>query len=296
MQQPWAFYFFVMLWCDSHFFAWLKAPYPSGWFHGITIGIFSVIPSTQQWLPTKSGKTQSKASGDRWIKHSWIKKLWGQLWANISKPNLPPFEFLLSEITANIPPPKNSNCLNIVNQYGSQKNSNFNGLKKYHKNPPSNMTSTTFNSHLFSTKNKTPSSSIFFHVVFLSSLSSPAPWAPFLEPLLSSAAEAEDHVLMRLLGNFNLEKSKKSPMYWKLEECGHVLYIENMHICYIDSSVERMDAQCCSRAMSFQVNSNSWVWLGFFLHISPWRSISATSRAMFLESSKPQWGLRQRKR
>ena len=194
-----------------------------------------------------------------------------------------------SEITGNIAPPRNLNCLNIVNLYGSQHNRNL-GLKKYHKSPPSWQVPLSIAVYFPSQKNS--KQFCFFHVVFLSSLSSPAPWAPLLELPLSSAAEAEDHVLWRL-SNFNLEKSKNSKfhvlktkmrkctVHWK-RTCSIVLWNKWM-------------PNVAPGAMGFQVNSNSWVWVRFF-HIRPWRSISATSRAMFLESSKPQWGLRQWKR
>lgn len=260
------------------FFAWFKAsliwllPWNHHWY-------FSVIPS-QQWLPwTKSG-TQSKK---RCRRHTWI-KLWR---CPVSKYFATTLSF--SEITGNIAPPRNLNCLNIVNLYGSQHNRNFR-LKKYHKSPPSWQVPLSIAVYFPSQKNS--KQFCFFHVVFLSSLSSPAPWAPLLELPLSSAAEAEDHVLWRL-SNFNLEKSKNSKLHvlktkmWKCtvhwkRTCSIVLWNKWM-------------PNVAPGAMGFQVNSNSWVWVRFF-HIRPWRSISATSRAMFLESSKPQWGLRQWKR
>lgn len=241
---------------------------------------FSVIPSTAVASVNKKRNAKQKAVQetrmDQIVEVPNCEQIFRQICHHLN----------FSEITGNIAPPRNLNCLNIVNLYGSQHNRNF-GLKKYHKSPPSWQVPLSIAVYFPSQKNS--KQFCFFHVVFLSSLSSPAPWAPLLELPLSSAAEAEDHVLWRL-SNFNLEKSKNSKFHvlkTKMWKC-------TVHWKPICSIVlwNRWMPNVASGGYGF---SGQFKRLRFF-HMRPWRSISATSRAMFLESSKPQWGLRQCKR
>ena len=224
VQQPWAFLFSVMLWCASHFSACMvqrcsKPPYSSGCFHGITIGIFQWFPAHSSGFREQKAKRKAKSgAGDthQIVEVPNCEQIFRQICHHLN----------FSEITGNIAPPRNLNCLNIVNLYGSQHNRNF-GLKKYHKSPTSWQVPLSIAVYFPSQKNS--KQFCFFHVVFLSSLSSPAPWAPLLELPLSSAAEAEDHVLWRL-SNFNLEKSKNSKFHVLKLKCGNVQCIENVHV------------------------------------------------------------------